>query len=206
MEIQFKRRSRICAKTQRELAPGEEYFSVLIDSGDEIERMEISASAWEGPPENCISWWKSKIPERDPNRFFWAPDNVIIDYFESFLEDPDRATERYVLALLLVQKRVFRLTDSETDDAGQETIFLACPRRNTNYEIQVVDPPADQIESIQNDLIELLFSDEPFEQDESESDSPISDSPEPDGSESEKQIESEKQASDNHSNETNATT
>ena len=164
MDFDVKRRSRVCSVTERELGPGETYYSVLIEQDEEVVRLEISSSAWEGPPESTISWWQARIPERDPNRFFWAPDNVIIDYFESFADDPDKEVERYVLALLLIQKRIFRLTDSETDEEGTETMYLACSRKKSQYEISVANPPTEEIESIQEELVNLLFSDEPFDE------------------------------------------
>ncbi len=173
MDFDFKRRSKVCSKTERELGAGEKYFSVLSDLDGDIVRTEISAGAWEGPPEGCISWWQARIPERGPNKFFWAPDNVIIDYFESFLDDEDRAVERFVLALLLIRKRIFKLVDSESDEDGNETMYIACSRRDSDYEVMVCHPEDDQIEAIQAELDELLFSDEPFEEDELEEDSEL---------------------------------
>lgn len=164
MDFDIKRRSRVCSITDRELGPGENYYSVLVEEDDEVVRKEISSAAWDGPPEGCISWWQSRIPERDPNRFFWAPDNVIIDYFESFLDDENKQVERYVLALVLMQKRIFRLTDTEVNDDGSETMFLACARRGSDYEINVANPKAEDIAATQDELVNLLFSDEPFEE------------------------------------------
>lgn len=164
MDFDFKRRSKTCSKTDRELGPGEKYYSILSEQDGEIVRSEVAAEAWEGPPDHCVSWWQARIPERDPNKFFWAPDDVIIDYFEAFLENEEKQVERFVLALLLIQKRIFRLTDSESDEEGVEIMYISCARRNSDYEIVVCDPAEDEVEQIQNELIELLFSDEPFEE------------------------------------------
>ena len=164
MEFEFKRRSKICSKTDRELGPGEKYFSILFEQEGEVVRSEIAAGEWDGPPEHCISWWQARIPERDPNKFFWAPNDVILDYFESFLNDEEKQVEQFVLALLLIQKRIFKLTDSEKDEDGVEKIYVSCSRRNSQYEVTVCHPENEEAESIQDDLVELLFSDEPFEE------------------------------------------
>ncbi|MEC9094111.1 MAG: hypothetical protein VX438_15490 [Planctomycetota bacterium] len=164
MNFEFKRRSKICSKTDRELGPGEKYFSILFEQDGEVVRNEIAEVAWEGAPENCISWWQSRIPERDPNKFFWAPNDVGIDSFESFLNDEAKQVERFVLALLLIQKRIFKLVDTEKGEDGGETIYLSCNRRGSNYEVAVCHPESEEIDSIQDDLVELLFSDEPFEE------------------------------------------
>lgn len=178
MDFDLKRRSRVCSRTERELGPGEVYFSVLLEDQGEIVRQEICNAAWEGPPEGCISWWQARIPERDPNKFFWAPDDVIIDYFEAFLDDESKAIERYVLALLLIQKKIFRLEDTAADESGLETLFLACHRRDSEYQVRVVEPSPQQVEAVQDELVELLFSDEPFDTPEiSEAEAGESDSP-----------------------------
>ena len=164
-EFEFKRRSRICSVSERELLPGEKYFSVLIDQDGEILRKEIAATEWDGPPENCVSWWQAQLPELDPNKFFWAPDHVIIDYFERFQSIEDKSVEQYVLALLLIQKRLFRLENSISDDSGVEWMSVSCAKRGSHYQVQVASPDVEEIENIENDIVGLLFSDEPFEQD-----------------------------------------
>ena len=163
-EFEFKRRSRVCSVSERELLPGEKYFSVLVDQEGEIIRKEIAATQWGGPPDHCISWWKSQIPELDPNKFFWAPDNVIIDYFERFQTIEDKTVEQYVLALLLIQKRLFRLGNSTTDESGIEWMSVSCAKRGSSYQVEVATPQPEEIENIQTEIVDLLFSDEPFEQ------------------------------------------
>lgn len=162
MDFDFKRRSRVCTRSERELVAGESYFSVLVEQDEEIMRYEIASSHWQGPPENCISWWRSKVPDHDPNRFFWAPDHVIIDYFESFQSVQGKLVAQFVLALLLIQKRIFRLRDTASDACGDEVMYVSCPRRGTNYEVPVQTPDPGEVDSIQSELTQLLFSDEPF--------------------------------------------
>ena len=44
-----------------------------------------------------------------PGRPHWAPNDVMLNYFERLLEDPTAEDARYVLALLLVRRRMLRV-------------------------------------------------------------------------------------------------
>ena len=46
---------------------------------------------------------------------------------------------RYVVALLLVRRRVFRLEEDDRASGG-EVLRLHCPRRDATYEVPVVIP------------------------------------------------------------------
>ena len=47
-DYQIQASSRRCAVTGRELAPGERYFSVLLDQGDSFVRRDFCLEAWQG--------------------------------------------------------------------------------------------------------------------------------------------------------------
>ena len=108
MDFEIQRFTRVCAATGRELAPGEAFYSVLVAEGSEVKRLDYSVQGWPGPPEKCIGWWKSQVPSPHANKVLWAPNEVLLQFFEG-LEGTDREDMRYVLALLLVRRRVLRL-------------------------------------------------------------------------------------------------
>src|SRR4051812_17493557 len=82
LDFEVQRCSRHCSQTQRELKPGETVYSVLLSRGAEIVRLDYSADAWPGPPEESIGWWKSVVPDTNGNRVQWAPNDVMLHYFE----------------------------------------------------------------------------------------------------------------------------
>ncbi|NUQ60943.1 MAG: hypothetical protein HUU20_00535 [Pirellulales bacterium] len=157
MDYEVKRFSRHCAETGRELAPGEEFHSVLIAAGADLERKDYSAEAWQGPPEGAIGWWKSQVPSSETRRMTWAPNDVLLQFFEELEQQADKQDMRYVLALLLVRRRVMRLDESEKDEAGREVMVLYCPRRDMTYRAPAVIPEESRIEAIQDELAQLLF-------------------------------------------------
>lgn len=156
MDWEIQRCSRHCAVSGRELGPGEQFYSVLVAEGAALSRQDYSTDAWQGPPEGAIGWWKSQIPDRNSARMHWAPNDVMLQFFDELAEQPERRDMRYVLSLLLVRRRVMRLEESETDQQGGEIMVLYCPRRETTYKVPAVTPQPERVEEIQQELARLL--------------------------------------------------
>jgi len=158
MDYEIQRCTRRCAATERELAAGEEFFSVLIAEGAELRRLDYCADAWQGPPEKAAGWWRSRMPSPTAKKMHWAPNDVMLHFFEELEEQPEKADMRFVLALLLVRRRVLREEDREQDDRGRPVLVLYCPRREATYRVSEVAPSAGRIEQIQEELATLLFA------------------------------------------------
>ena len=77
-----------------------------ISRGAEVERHDFSEAAWEGPPPDAFSCWKSSVPLSDTPRQRLAPNDVMLELFERWESQPEKEEARYVLALLLVRRRV----------------------------------------------------------------------------------------------------
>ncbi|MDB4641005.1 hypothetical protein OAF56_05150, partial [Pirellulaceae bacterium] len=41
---------------------------------------------------------------------------------------------------------------------------VSCAKRGSSYQVEVATPEPEEIENIQTEIVDLLFSDEPFEQ------------------------------------------
>ena len=158
MDYEIQRCTRCCAATGRELAPGEEFYSALVEEGTELVRYDYSPEAWNGPPEGAVGSWKSQMPGPDARRMHWAPNDVMLHYFEQLDEQPDKQDVRYVLALLLVRRRVMRLEETEHDEEGREVLLLYCPRREATYRVPAVTPHESRVDEIQEELAKLLFA------------------------------------------------
>lgn len=156
MEYEIERSAKSCAATGREFAPGEEFYSVLISEGAELKRCDYSTQAWQGPPAGTVGWWKSQMPDQHARRSYWAPNDVLLNFFDELATQPDKQDMRYVLALLLVRRRVMRMEEEQRDEAGQEKLMLYCPRRDAQYEVLAVPPDPNRAEEIQQVLAKLL--------------------------------------------------
>lgn len=158
LDFEIQRCSRRCAATDRELTPGEWFYSVLLAEGGDVVRRDFAADAWQGPPEEAIGWWKSQMPSPDAKKMHWAPNDVMLHYFEQLEGREDKQDVRYVLALLMVRRRIMKLEESVTEDE-QEILVLYCPRNENQYRVPVVNPTPEQVEQIQEELAQLLFAD-----------------------------------------------
>ena len=156
MDYEVQRCTRHCAKSGRELAPGESFYSMLVVEGAALQRYDYSVDAWEGPPEEAVGWWKSQMPDSSTKKKHWAPNDVLLQFFDELAEQPDKQDMRYVLALLMVRRRVMRLEEHEEDEQGREVLVLYCPRRDTTYKIPAITPHQSRIDEIQEELARLL--------------------------------------------------
>ncbi len=156
IDYDIQRCSRRCAASDRERKDGETCYSVLIAEGADVVRRDYSAEAWPGPPENAIGWWKSTVVDPNAGRMSWAPSDVMLHYFERLGDDPAGEDARYVLALLLVRRRVLRVEGSETDDRGRPVSVLYCGRNEAQYHVAEVVPTPERAAAIQQQLADLL--------------------------------------------------
>jgi hypothetical protein len=159
IDYEVQRCTRHCAATGRELQPGEVFYSTLTAEGAEVVRHDYAKEAWQGPPEGVLGWWQSHMPDRNAKKLHWAPNDVMLDLLETLESQPDKQDMRYVLSLLLVRRRVVRLEETDTDDAGQEISVLYCPRREATYRVVTATPGAERTAEIQEELARLLFAD-----------------------------------------------
>lgn len=141
---------------EREFRPGEWFYSVLVADGAEVLRRDYCAESWCGPPEKCIGWWKSRLPVETTNKPKLAPNEVLLELFDRWADEFDKQDARYVLALLLVRRRVMRI--EETDEPAIGVLHVYCPRREMNYQVATVAPTSERIAEIQQELAELLYA------------------------------------------------
>ena len=102
MDFEIQRCTRHCAETGRELAPDEEFYSILVADQAQIVRKDYCLDAWQGPPEGVLGCWKSRVPSRNSRRVHWAPNDIMLEYFEELQDQPEKNDIRYLLALLIL--------------------------------------------------------------------------------------------------------
>jgi len=157
LDFEVKKCTRRCAKTDRELHPGESFYSVLVPEGAEVRRVDYCLEAWESPPENAIGFWRSQMPDPNARKVDWAPSDVILHYFQKLADQPQQADTRYVLSLLMIRRRLLRLEETEVEE-GREVLVLFCPKDENEYRVPVTTPAKDRMDGIQQELSELLFA------------------------------------------------
>ena len=164
LDFEIQRSTRRCAATDRALEPGELCYSVLEVRGADVVRKDFAASEWKGPPSEAFGWWKSRVPEPHGKKIKLAPNEVLLRLFDELAERPESEDMRYVLALLLVRRRVLRLDgpglgeEKPSQLADVQTMTVFCPVRELSYDVVAAMPSDERIDEIQQQLGELLVS------------------------------------------------
>jgi hypothetical protein len=166
LDFEVQRCTRWCAATERALEPGDECYSVLEIAGADIVRKDYCPDAWNGAPDAAFGWWKSRVPEPTAKKIKLAPNDVLLELFDQLADKSEQQDLRYVLALLLVRRRVLRVDVAnslhEEDDTSAnhaaKTMMLYCPKRDSTCEVAVAMPISERIDEIQQQLSELLVA------------------------------------------------
>ncbi|MCA9132198.1 MAG: hypothetical protein KDA45_03555 [Planctomycetales bacterium] len=155
--------TRKCALSGRELEPGEKYYSVILPAGESVTRIDIAASDWTGAKPEAIGWWRSQMPEAAAKKARPAPNGVLLDTLSELLERPGQEALAYLLALLLIRRRVLHQEEQLDDEAAAEVPThwsLVCPADGRQWHLPLITPPVEMLPALQEQLKALLFTDE----------------------------------------------
>ena len=163
----------LCAETGRSLEPGTPCVAALCEplEGEQeglalgMVRYDYSVEAWEAGarPERLFGWWRSSIPEPGGAKRLLVDDDALMDLFDRLGEedDPRRRAFRWVLGLILVRKRLFRLDGTLSTDEGN---VFHLRRKGSDPElppIELLDPKIgeDDARAIADELGEIMADD-----------------------------------------------
>ncbi len=156
-DYQIQNSTRRCAISGRELKPGERYYSVLLDEAGKFTRKDYSDEAWQGPPEGAFSFWQGRLATGPSGRKLVIDDDLLTECFHRLegQEEPNKRSFRFVLALLLMRRRRFKLEETRKVD-GREVLVLRCPRTGARHE--VLDPGIsdEELEGVQDDVFRAI--------------------------------------------------
>jgi hypothetical protein len=165
MSYRVKPMGKTCAGTGEPLVPGSKIHSVLVDKGHEQIRLDFSEAAWKGPPEGTVGHWRCLVPEPVASGPKPIDTEALFCFFEETAEDQNPTQEkfRYVVALLLLQKRRLQL-DGSRKDGGIEYLQLIGSRSEGPFEVRDQHLSPEEIQRLQSDLNAHLstFDEESF--------------------------------------------
>lgn len=157
-EYKVNRCTRQCHALKRPLREGEWYYSVVLESGDDYVRHDYSAEGWSGPPEDVIGWWKSRMPTSDEKKMVLAPPEVLVDLLRQMGQFPEKAKSRYLLALMLMRRKMVRLaTGSEDSSPPQEVLRVEVVTDGSLIEVPVCQISRSESDALRAELDELLY-------------------------------------------------
>jgi hypothetical protein len=157
MDYQLRPIGKACSRSGKELRPGEVCYSALLTKGDEWVRLDFSSEGWEGPPEGAIGYWRCRVPIPEETRRRVVDPDELLRRFEQLCDDANPAQDafRYVLALLLVQRRRLRITATRSQE-GASILELTGASGEGPYEVRSLQLSDDEVRALQQALDEYL--------------------------------------------------
>lgn len=156
MQYQIQANSRRCAATGRDLQPGERFYSVLLEEGGRLVRLDYARDAWAGPPDAAFGFWAGRVPPEGARRQA-VDEDTLLDCFGRLQgdADPRRRSFRYVLALLLMRRKRLRFEEARPVGGG-EVMTLRCARTGARHEVVNPGLGPDELAEIQGEVFQAL--------------------------------------------------
>lgn len=153
----------VCAATGTAFVVGERFVATLVERAGQpgFERVDYSVRAWEGgarpeAPLRLFGSWRTTMPAGDREQRALMSDDELLELFEEMggTTEPKHLAFRFVLALMLVRRRVLRMMGERR--TGDKRAMLVRPRGESGETpaIEVADPGMD--EATINEVIEQL--------------------------------------------------
>ncbi len=146
-----------CAFTGRKLEPGEPYVATLVELDEKnaaaggpaaalgFKRLDVSIEAWQPGqrPKGLFGHWKTTVPLPNQKKKLFVDDDVLLNLFERLADtdQPQRLAFRFVLALILMRKRLLKYEGSQQrqTEQGEQEWWLMTPKGRTES-LDVLNP------------------------------------------------------------------
>lgn len=128
-----------CSGTGEEFAVGQEYYSALVQTDEGFQRRDYSVAFWDERKPKVFCYWKTKMPDPQDKRKIFIDVEMLLAFFERLAEETEteRVNFRFVLTLILMQKRKLKYESSEIEGGDEVwTVRVAGEGRR----VKVVNP------------------------------------------------------------------
>lgn len=138
----------VCARTGRELTPGERVVAILLETDSEgYERIDIAEDAWDESalPAGTFAYWRATVPEPRKKQGPVLEKGDLLELFDS-LEEADQDAQialRFVTSLLLMRKRVLNYEGRDERDGRTVTLYRRAKSEPDEPLVEVIDPGLD---------------------------------------------------------------
>lgn len=144
----------VCAASGRAFAPGEPHVAVLAESPEHgLVRLDFAVDAWEGgarpgAPLRVFGFWRGVFQPHEQAKKQLMGDDELLELFDTLsgASDAKQVRFRYVLALLLIRRRLLRVVGQRR---GSDGVTLQVLRRGESAgettPTPVVDPGLDDV-------------------------------------------------------------
>jgi len=145
----------VCSSTGRAFGLGEAFVATLVEREGQpaLERQDFSIGAWEagdrpGAPLRLFGFWRATYHPQESRKQPLLGDDELLDLFEELgaATEARQITFRYLLALLLIRRRVLKVVGTRRDAGVSTMLVLPKGRAQANPQeepVAVTDPGLD---------------------------------------------------------------
>ncbi|MBT3198428.1 MAG: hypothetical protein HN350_00770 [Phycisphaerales bacterium] len=157
-----------CSECETQLEPGTEFTATVSEGQDELIRNDYCDKCAESLSEEAtkavLCKWRTVVPHPEEKKKLLVSNDLLVNLFErlSDSEEPSKINFRYVLALVLMRKKILIYDRMGVNDEGQEVWSMHFKGAGPEPEEQlVIDPKLDedQIAEVSDSLGEIMEGD-----------------------------------------------
>ena len=160
-----------CAACQQELAPQQEFVATVRqvagpDDEDALVRQDYCLNCWEPAREattadkSVFGIWHARVPTPKEKKKTFVDDELLVSFFDRLDDaaEPAKVQFRFVLALILMRKKLLTYDGIETGEGDQPWLVHF---RGSGRKCKVADPHMDEdkIAQVSRQLGEVLEGD-----------------------------------------------
>lgn len=152
-----------CCRCGRMFGEREDYWGALFDEARQFVRREYCLECWKGPEDGAFSFWKARSRQKPapPRRF--VDDEVLLSFFERLCESEDESRRkfRFIMAVLLLRKRLLKET-ARHHDGGAVIWRVEVPRLGKTFDVRdegLTEPEIAEILSEMGNVLNLALQD-----------------------------------------------
>ncbi|RLS52129.1 MAG: hypothetical protein DWH91_17440 [Planctomycetota bacterium] len=153
MDYQFGSPAKVCAASGKPLGPGSECISALVEQNGRLVRLDYLLEHWPGEPLHAVGTWRFRVPEATVQAQRVLDTDTLLRFFEQLTEDANPGLDRmrYVLSLLLLQRRRLKLEGSRRDGETEQLLFHGSKGEGP-FEVPDHQLTADEISQLQTEM------------------------------------------------------
>ena len=149
-----------CHGTGNTIEYGQEYYGALVETENGLERRDYCSEYWDAHKPEVFCYWKSKLPNPEQKKQIFVDDQMLMAFFERLENetDPEKINFRFVLALVLMRKRLLKYDNTKKEDSMEVWTLRVTGEKRT---VDVLNPnlDQDQIEQLTSQIGQILQSD-----------------------------------------------
>ena len=166
-EYNISKTSGQCSKCGNQLAVGQEFVAVVKEVSEDLSRLDFCMPCWEVSGQHndptFVGIWHTKVPQHQEKKRQFVDNELLVDFFTrtETAQDATKVSFRYVLALVLMRKKLLVYDGMQKDAAGAEVWLTHL--RGSEQVYHVIDPKMDEekIAEVSRRLDEILPSNDP---------------------------------------------